>query len=156
MDDRSGRVRNVHERLRDLVDTYRRVHARYRRMATLSEEAVTLLQSEASLQSVNSMLSEKKVLLEEVREEEERVTGDREWWKRSRASLPAEDCRELLSLLDSISRSLEDTLAREEECRVLLREKASWTGVRHIHRPGVHLAMAKSGYTSPGQGVREG
>lgn len=113
-------------RLRDLTDSYRRVLSRYRSIAALSDEAARSLRKNGDLAAMNILLGKKKLLLQDVREEEERVTGTREWWKRTRRTLPAEECRELLSLLDAIGRTLESTLDREEECRTLLRDRAVW------------------------------
>ncbi|HET9887077.1 MAG TPA: hypothetical protein VFR10_06150 [bacterium] len=109
-----------------LVDAYRRTLSRYRRIQSLSAHAVEKLKSGCEVREVNATLVQKKALMQEIREEEERVSGAREWWKRTRQTLPAEDCRELLSLLDAIGKTLEDTMEHEEECRVLLRERSVW------------------------------
>lgn len=123
------------ERLRELGETYRRVHVGYRGIANIAAEAATKLREGASIPDVNELLARKKLLLREVREEEERVTGAREWWKRSKRTLPAEECRELLSLLDAIGRTLEETLEHEETCRTLLRERTLWRGRRPLPLP---------------------
>ncbi len=139
MDDLRGS--DAGQRLRALGESYRRVHVGYRGIANIAAEAAQKLRDGAPIPDVNDLLAKKKLLFREVREEEERVTGAREWWKRSKRTLPAEECRELLSLLDAIGRTLEETLGHEEECRTLLRERTMW---RNPRRP---IPAAASGET---------
>jgi hypothetical protein len=115
-------------RLGRLVASYQRTLSRYRQISALSKQAVHMLKDGCPLPEVNTKLARKKMLLNEIREEEERVKGEREWWKRSRQTLPAQECRELLSLLDAIGKTLEEAIEQEEECRVLLKERAVWKG----------------------------
>lgn len=85
-----------------------------------------MLGNRGSIRRVNEILESKREILREIRDEEARVTGDREWWKKARRSLPSERCRELLSLLDAISRKIERTLSLEAECRLLLERAVAW------------------------------
>lgn len=113
-------------RLRELVDAYRGILARYEEIVELSREERRLLAEREPIAGVNTILHEKKRLLVEIRAEEERVTGAREWWKKVRRSLPPRDGQDLLSLLDAISRCVETSLALEGECRELLTRSAAW------------------------------
>ncbi len=128
MDDPVRAPGTTRERLLEIGRSYERVHVGYRGVAQMAAEAARKLREGAPIPDVNEILARKRLLLREVREEEERVTGAREWWKRSKRTLPAEECRELLSLLDAIGRTLEETLGHEEECRTLLRERTLWRG----------------------------
>jgi hypothetical protein len=113
-------------RLRELVDAYRGILARYEEIVDLSREERRLLAEREPIGGVNTILHEKKRLLAEIRAEEERVTGAREWWKKVRRSLPPRDGQDLLSLLDAISRCVETSLALEGECRDLLTRTTAW------------------------------
>lgn len=93
----------------------------YREIERLQRRERRTLRERGDLGKVQEVLREKKAILREIRGEEERVTGEREWWIKSRRSLPAESGRDLLSLLDAISRTIESTVALEAECRALLR-----------------------------------
>ena len=117
-------------RLRKLVDAYRGILARYEEIVDLSREERRLLAEHEPIGGVNTILHEKKRLLAEIRAEEERVTGAREWWKKVRRSLPPRDGKDLLSLLDAISRCVEMSLALEGECRELLTRTAAWGAPR--------------------------
>jgi hypothetical protein len=140
----AGELVADHQQLVRLVDAYRRTLSRYRRIQSLSAQAVQKLKGGCEVREVNTTLVQKKALMQEIREEEERVSGAREWWKRTRQTLPAEDCRELLSLLDAIGKTLEDAMEHEEECRVLLRERAVWRPRRAATAAGQAAAPALS------------
>jgi hypothetical protein len=124
------------EPLRELVAAYRRMLSRYRRIEAMSQRALQKLRSGGDVRDLNSMVAHKWKLYREIREEEERVTGAREWWKRSRQALPAEECRELLSLLDAIGKTLEAAIDHEEECRQWLtsRDEQHALQGRHLLR----------------------
>ncbi len=115
-------------RIQLLTDTYRGIHARYEEIAELSRAQRTLLAEQGAIEDVNAILRRKKEILREIRVEEERVMGAREWWKKIRRTLAPERSRELLSLLDAISRRVERTLALEADCRELLARKTAWRG----------------------------
>ncbi len=115
-------------RIRLLTDTYRGIHARYAEIAELSEAQRALLAEGGAIGNVNALLRRKKEILREIRVEEERVMGAREWWKKIRRTLAPERSRELLSLLDSISRRVERILELEADCRERLSRKTAWGG----------------------------
>lgn len=120
------RRRSREERLALLTGSYRSILARYERIERFSAEQKRVLRNSGSIRRVNEILESKREILREIRDEEARVTGDREWWKKARRSLPSERCRELLSLLDAISRKIERTLSLEAECRLLLERAVAW------------------------------
>ncbi|MCA9751683.1 MAG: hypothetical protein KC591_05790 [Gemmatimonadetes bacterium] len=115
-------------RLEELTQTYRRILGHYQEIVALSREQRRRLAEREPIAGVNRLLQEKKKLLAEIRAEEERVTGAREWWKKVRRNLPPRDGRDLLSLLDAISASVETSLGLESECRELLTRAAAWGG----------------------------
>jgi len=121
------------EPLRELVLAYRRMLTRYRRIEAMSQRTVRKLREGCGVRDMNSILANKWKLYREIREEEERVTGAREWWKSSRQALPAEECRELLSLLDAIGRTLESAIDHEEECRLWLASNAEQHALQQRH-----------------------
>jgi len=114
------RRRSRQERLAVLADSYRSILVCYEKIERLSAEQKRVLRDRGPIQRVNEILEKKRGLLREIRAEEARVTGAREWWKKARQSVPPEHCRELLSLLDAISRKVERTFSLEAECRTLL------------------------------------
>ncbi|MBZ0267333.1 hypothetical protein K8I85_04210 [bacterium] len=117
------------DRITRLARAYRSILDRYREIERLSGTERELLSGEEpGIAEVNALLARKKELLAEIRDEEERVKGAREWWKKVRRTLPAEAGRDLLSLLDAISRAVERLLALEAECRRLLQRRAAWGG----------------------------
>jgi hypothetical protein len=109
-------------RIERLRDAYGAILERYRELERLSRRELRTLREQGEIAKVNALLREKKSILREIRAEEERVTGEREWWKKSRRSLPPASCRDLLSLLDAISRAIESTVALEADCRALLQD----------------------------------
>lgn len=111
---------STERRIRRLTEAYETILGRYREIERLSRRERRLLRNGNSIAKVNEILRAKKEVLGAVRVEEERVTGEREWWKKSRRSLPPAICRDLLSLLDAISRTIEGTVGLEAECRALL------------------------------------
>jgi hypothetical protein len=116
----------VEDRIRLLTETYRSLHERYREIETLSETERTILAERGEIAEVNGILRRKREILREIRIEEERVMGAREWWKKIRRTLAPERGRDLLSLLDAISRRVERILALEAECRELLSRSVAW------------------------------
>lgn len=120
-----GRVPND-DRIERLTQAYRTILEGYAAIVSLSVEECDRLLNGGPIGEVNEILRRKKALLAEIRDEEERVKSAREWWKKVRRSLPAEAGRELLSLLDSISRTVERSLALEAECRRLLEQRIGW------------------------------
>jgi hypothetical protein len=118
--------RSREERLALLTESYRSILGRYEKIERLSAEQKRVLRDRGAIRRVNEILERKREILREIRDEEGRVTGDREWWKKARRSLPSEHCRELLSLLDAISRKIERTFSLEAECRTLLERAVAW------------------------------
>ena len=116
----TAQKRSREEQLALLADSWRSILERYERIERLSSEQRRILRDRGPIRRVNEILERKREILQEIRDEEERVTGAREWWQKARRSLPSEIGRELLSLLDAISCTIERTLALEAECRVLL------------------------------------
>lgn len=129
------------ERIALLTETYRGNLARYREIERLSREERRRLREGRPIADVNEVLRAKRDILREIRAEEERVTGAREWWKKARRSLPPGSGRELLSLLDAISRTIEDAVALEAECRALLEGTLAW-GAPPPGSPGSGAAVA--------------
>ena len=103
--------------LRELVAAYRRMLNRYRRIEAMSKETTEMLRRGCDVRDMNPVLEHKWKLYREIREEEEMVAGAQEWWKQSKQNMPAEECRELLSLLDAIGKTLVATIDQEEKCR---------------------------------------
>lgn len=115
------------DRIAQLTRAYRSILERYREIERLSGTERELLGApEDRIADVNALLHRKKELLAEIRNEEERVKGARDWWKKVRRTLPAEAGRDLLSLLDAISRAVERLMAQEAECRRLLQRRTGW------------------------------
>jgi hypothetical protein len=115
------------DRIARLTRAYRSILERYREIERLSgSERELLLAPKDRIADVNALLARKKELLAEIRDEEERVKGARDWWKKVRRTLPAEAGRDLLSLLDAISRAVERLMAQEAECRRLLQRRTGW------------------------------
>ncbi|GJM44906.1 MAG: hypothetical protein DHS20C21_17480 [Gemmatimonadota bacterium] len=115
------------DRVARLTAAYRSILAHYEEIERLSEEERdVLLEPTGEIHRVNEVLARKKAVLAEIRDEEERVKGAREWWKKVRRTLPPGAGRDLLSLLDAISRAVERLLALESECRRLLEQKTAW------------------------------
>ena len=135
-------------RIRRLVDVYRSILSRYVEIERMSRKERELLAARQEVRDVNDILRRKKDLLTEIRAEEERVAEEREWWMRSRHSLPPASCRELLSCLDAISRAIESSLALETECRSLLR------GSRHPAHGSVLVAGLAYGRATQTSGGR--
>ena len=125
-----------------LTKAYGAILERYEEIERISREELELLRRAEGIDRVNDMLRRKRDLLRDVRAEEERVTGEREWWKKARRSLPAASGRALLSLLDAISRRVESTLELEAECRSLLETAVSWGRPRTGASPGAGTAAA--------------
>ena len=111
------------ESLSEAIALYRRLLGRYRKIEALSSQALRTLRAGCEVRELNAALDRKRALWEQIREEEQRANEARESWKRSRAGLPAEECRELLSLFEAIGRTLEDAIAQEDECRTLMTER---------------------------------
>jgi hypothetical protein len=118
----SGNGAPAESRLARLRTAYGTILEGYRELERLSRREVRTLRERGEIAKVNAILREKKSVLRGIRAEEERVTGEREWWKKSRRSLPPASCRDLLSLLDAISRTIESAVALEAECRALLQD----------------------------------
>lgn len=149
----SGRSAPAAARIARLGEAYGAILEGYRELERLSRWESRTLREGGDLAKVNAILREKKTILREIRAEEERVTGEREWWKKSRRSLPPASCRDLLSLLDAISRTIESTVALEAECRALLQDalRPAAAGPRLAASPGVAaLAYARSGAAERG------
>jgi hypothetical protein len=118
--------RDVEGRIRLLTGTYRELLERYGEIEELTETERRILTERGSMAEVNGILQRKHEILREIRVGEERVMGAREWWKKVRRTLAPERGRELLSLLDAISRRMENILALENECRDLLARATAW------------------------------
>ncbi len=139
---RTGRMA-VEERIGLLTETYRFLQERYREIEELSETERKILMDRGSIEEVNRILRRKNDILGEIRVGEEKVMGDREWWKKIRRTLAPERGQELLSLLDAISRRMERILALESECRELLTQATAWGGGRTpVRRADPTLAAA--------------
>ena len=111
------------ESLSEAIALYRRLLRRYRKIEALSSQALRTLRTGCEVRELNAALERKRALWEQIREEEQKGNEARESWKRSRAGLPAEECRELLSLFEAIGKTLEDAIAQEDECRALMTER---------------------------------
>jgi hypothetical protein len=122
---RSDRT-SLEERIRLLTETYRAILERYHEIERRSMEERELLQSRERISDVIAVMKAKREILREIRAREEQVAGAREWWKRSRRTLPDASCRELVPLLDAISRKIERILALESECRQRLDRLIAW------------------------------
>ena len=116
----------VEGRIRLLTETYRDLFERYGEIEKLAEIERRILVERGSITEVNGILRRKNEILREIRVGEERVMGAREWWKKIRRTLAPERGRELLSLLDAISRRMERVLSLENECRDLLARSTAW------------------------------
>ncbi|NNE44636.1 MAG: hypothetical protein HKN12_10535 [Gemmatimonadetes bacterium] len=136
---------SARERVQKLTAAYRTILGAYEDLESLTETELAYLSEGRPLAEVNELLRTKRERLREIRVEEERVTGEREWWKKSRRSLPPRDCRELLSLLDSISRTIERTVSGEAECRSRLEQAVAW-GADSPLRPAANPKAAASAY----------
>ena len=133
---------SVEQKIRMLTDAYRSILARYEHIEKLSVEERTLLRNGEPVARVNDLLRQKQARLDEIRVEEEGVGAARNWWKKTRRSLPRTGCEELLSLLDAISHKVEATLALEAECRTLLDRAVSWGQARDLPNAGTVAAIA--------------
>ena len=114
-------------RTSEIVGLYRRMLRRCRRIEALSGDAVGALRIGSEVRLVAAALERKRVLLREIRREEDSMNEAREWWKRSFATLPSSTCRQLLALQEAIGETLESAMAHEDECRALLKERIAWT-----------------------------
>jgi hypothetical protein len=114
------------ERLERLTEAYREILSRYAEIERLSREEKRLLSERGSIASVNEILLNKREVLAEIHAAEDRVASARSWWKRARNTLPVAEGRELLAILDTISCTVERTLALEVECRHLLARTLAW------------------------------
>lgn len=127
MVDANGRSIDADDRIVRLTRAYHAILARYAEIEQLSGvERDLLLSKPNGIAGVNAILGRKRIVLAEIREEEEKVKSAREWWKKARRALPADAGRELLSLLDGISRAVERLLAIESECHRLLERRTAW------------------------------
>lgn len=111
-------------RIADLVDAYRSILRGYEEIERLSREERDRLRDGGDLSVITTILRSKTERLAEVRDEEGRVKSAREWWRKVRRTLPGGAGRDLLSLLDAISRSVELSLELEAECRRLLESRS--------------------------------
>ena len=132
--------------LRELVAAYRRMLNRYRRIEAMSKETTEMLRRGCDVRDMNPVLEHKWKLYREIREEEEMVAGAQEWWKQSKQNMPAEECRELLSLLDAIGKTLVATIDQEEKCRAWLKTKSGPAAV--LERVRDRSGAGKSARTS--------
>lgn len=151
----SGKGTSGERRIALLTETYRGNLARYREIERLAREERRRLREGRPVAEVNEVLRAKRDILREIRAEEERVTGAREWWKKARRSLPPGSGRELLSLLDAISRTIEGTVALEAECRALLEGTLLWGGAPPATR-GSGAALAAAAAYGRGPAVEGG
>jgi len=106
-------------RIARLREAYAAILEGYRELERLSRRELRMLSEHGDVAKVNAILREKKAVLRGIRTTEENVTGEREWWKKSRRSLPTASCRDLLLLLDAISRTVDSTVTLEADCRAL-------------------------------------
>ncbi|HMB70670.1 MAG TPA: hypothetical protein VKU85_15250 [bacterium] len=109
-------------RVARLREAYAAILNGYRDLERLSRRELRTLREHGDVAKVNAILREKKSVLRGIGVWEEGVTGGREWRKKSRRSLPPAGCRDLLSLLDAISRTVESTVLLEAEIRSLRRD----------------------------------
>jgi hypothetical protein len=133
---------SAEQKLRQLIESYRSILARYDRIESFSRRERELLRTGESMSLVNEMLHRKQELLSEIATEEVRVATLREWWKGARRTLPPAACEELLSLLDTIARRVEQTLGLEAECREMLTRAVSWGSRRTPSGVGGTAALA--------------
>jgi len=109
-------------RFGQVIALYRRVLRRYRKIETLTGRAVQTLRAGCEVREVNAALDRKRILLQQIREEEDNMIGAG-WWKRSRPGWSLEECRELLFVFEAIGKTVEGAIAQEDECRALLKER---------------------------------
>jgi hypothetical protein len=108
------------ERIRTLARIYREIEERYAEIEALSRREHDLLSAGAPIGEVHEILHRKRELMGRIRADEEGASEHRAWWSRVKRELPADATRELLSVLDEVSRRIERSLALEAECRALL------------------------------------
>ena len=138
-------------RLRALTGAYRGIERRYRDLERLSQREHELLTAGAALGEVRAVLEEKRTLIDSIRMEEARVAEAKSWWSRVRGELPAHQTRELLDLLDTVSRRIETALALESDCRALLSGAAGFRVVTPPSTGAVRLSAAAAyGRGTPG------
>ena len=153
-DDRQARRISSGERIRRLTEAYRAILTRYERIQELARRERSHLLDGRPLDEVNAILREKKSVLAEIRHEEDQVTVAREWWKKARRTVPPAACRDLLALLDEISKRIEAILALESECRALLERTVAWGGASL--GPGAPNAAGAAAYArgaAPAEGT---
>jgi hypothetical protein len=150
--ERADAARRAEERIERLSAAYRSILSHYEEIERLSREERQELALGGPLSAVIEALGEKKRIFREIQLEEARVTGDREWWKKIRPSLPSASCQDLLAVLEQVQRRVEATLALESECRSAL---GSLLAARRPSMPHVSAAAASMAYTQgriPGEG----
>jgi hypothetical protein len=142
--ERADGTRSAEERIARLSEAYRTILSHYEGIERLSREEREELALGGPLSAVIEALSEKRRIFGEIQLEEERVKGEREWWKKARGSLPPASCQELLSLLEQVHHRVEATLALESECRAAL---GSLVAARRPRAPQLSAAAASLAYT---------
>ena len=149
---RSGAVPDP--RLRALTSAYRGIERRYDELERLSRREHALLSAGAALGEVRAVLEEKRTLIETIRTEEGRVAEAKSWWSRVRGDLPAHETRELLDLLDAVSRRIERALALESDCRALLSGTAGFRVAAPPSPAAARLSAAAAYGRGPAGGAR--
>lgn len=112
--------RTVDGRIRLLATTYGEIARRYDDLEVLSRREHELLATGAAMAAVHEILQRKRDVLAQIRADEESVGEMKNWWTRARRTLPPTETRELLDVLDAVSRRIERALALEADCRALL------------------------------------
>ncbi len=133
------------ERLERLTEAYREILSRYAEIERLSREEKRVLGERGPIASVNEILVSKRRILEEIHAAEDKVASARSWWKRVRKTLPVAEGRELLAILDTVSSTVERTLALEAECRHLLARTLAWGSAAPTDGAGA-APIARSAY----------
>lgn len=140
----SGTSSPAADRIAGLRAAYGAILDGCRELERLSRCELRTLPARAAIATIDASLREKKSVLRAIRAEEERLTRERDWWKKSRRSLPPAACRDLLSLLDAISRTIASTVALETECRAPLQD-----ALRHGERRVMTRTVAPGARGAP-------
>jgi hypothetical protein len=122
----NGRPARGDGRIRLLTSTYGAIAARYDELEALSVRQRDLLSAGRAMSEVQALLARKRDLLNQIRAEEEGVAEMKTWWARARRTLPPVETRELMDVLDSVSRRIERALSLEAECRALLASRSAF------------------------------
>jgi hypothetical protein len=154
--DATGRSpRPTDGRIRLLASTYEGIARRYDELESLSRREHELLAGGGAMSAVQEILQSKRELLARIRAEEESVAETKSWWTRARRTLPPAETRELLDVLDAVSRRIERALAIEADCRALLARSTAFRANGAPSSGAARLSAAAAYHreqTAPGGG----